>query len=374
MAKVRLLVGTRKGGFVLTSDGARKTWEVSGPHFGGWEVFHMEAAPADPDRVYASVWTGWHGAVIQRSNDGGRTWTPVGNQFTYTDANATHLGFDDKPMPWRFKRVWHLEPALDGSDTVYAGVEDAAFFRSTDAAETWEEMSGLRRHPSGAAWQPGAGGLGLHSIIIDPNNPQRVYVAISAAGVFRSDNGGETWQPANTGLRATYTPDPEPEVGYCVHKIAMHPARPNTLFMQKHGGVYRSDDAAGSWTNISGNLSSDFGFPIAVHPHDPETVYVVPITSDSQHYPPEGSLRVWRSRQGGGVWEPLGKGLPDRNCYVNVLREAMAVDRLDPGGVYVGTTGGQVYGSRDGGDTWDAMAMHLPPVLSVEAQVFDSSR
>ena len=368
MAQVRVLVGTRKGGFILTSEASRRRWEVSGPHFGGWEVFHLEASPHDSDRLHASLWTSWHGAVIQRSDDGGRTWQPVGNQFTYADSDGKHLGWEGEQKTWQFKRVWHLEPALHDAETVYAGVEDAAFFRSTDGGGVWEELTALRRHPTGSTWQPGAGGLGLHTIVLDPADPRRMFVAISAAGVFRTSDGGRTWETANTGLRATYTPEPEPEAGYCVHKIAMHPSRPATLFMQKHGGVYRSDNAGGSWTNISGNLSSDFGFPIAVHAHEPETIYVVPITSDTEHYPPGGVLRVWRSRRGDGAWEPLGHGLPDRNCYVNVLREAMAVDRLDPCGIYVGTTGGQVYGAV-GGDGWDAVAMHLPAVLSVEAQV-----
>jgi photosystem II stability/assembly factor-like uncharacterized protein len=371
MPTVRLLVGTRKGGFLITSDAARKRWDIRGPHFGGWEVYHLEASPHDPDRLYGSLWTGWHGAVIQRSDDGGRTWEPVGNQFVYADSDTTHQDFEGKQQPWQFKRVWHIEPALDRSGTLYAGVEDAAFFESMDAGGSWEELTSLRRHPTGTSWQPGAGGMGLHTIVIDPTDPRRIFVAISAAGVFRTTDGGETWTPANTGLRATYTPDPEPEAGYCVHKIAMHPSRPDTLFMQKHGGVYRTDDAGGSWTSISGNLSSDFGFPIAVNANEPETIYVVPITSDTQHYPPDGVLRVWRSRHGGGEWEPLGDGLPDRDCYVNVLREAMAVDRLDPSGVYFGTTGGQVYGSPTGGDRWDAIATHLPPVLSVEAQVIE---
>lgn len=371
MPQVRLLVGTRKGGFLITSDATRKRWDISGPHFGGWEVYHLEASPHDPDRLYASLWTGWHGAVIQRSNDGGRTWEPVGNQFVYADSDTTHQDFEGKQKPWQFKRVWHIEPALDRPGTLYAGVEDAAFFESADAGGSWEELTSLRRHPTGTSWQPGAGGMGLHTIVIDPTDPRRIFVAISAAGVFRTTDGGETWTPVNRGLRATYTPDPEPEAGYCVHKIAMHPSRPKTLFMQKHGGVYRSDDAAASWKIISGNLSSDFGFPIAVHAHEPETIYVVPITSDTQHYPPDGMLRVWRSRQGNGEWEALGSGLPDRNCYVNVLREAMAVDRLDPGGIYFGTTGGQVYGSWDSGETWAPIAMHLPAVLSVEAQVVE---
>lgn len=368
MASVRLLVGTRKGAFILTAEPSRRRWEIHGPHFGGMEVFHLEASPHNPDRLYASLWTGWHGAIIQRSDDGGQTWQAVGNKFAYADGNGTHLDLEGEQKPWQFKRVWHLEPALDAPDKVYAGVEDAAFFESADAGGAWEELTALRRHPTGATWQPGAGGLGLHTIVLDPANPQRMFVAISAAGVFRTSDRGQTWETANKGLRATYTPEPEPEAGYCVHKITMHPDRPDTLFMQKHGGVYRSDNAGTSWTTISGNLPSDFGFPIAVHAHEPETIYVIPMTSETQHYPPDGVLRVWRSRAGGPEWEPLGPGLPDRHCYVNVLREAMAVDRLDPSGIYFGTTGGQVYGSL-GGDRWDAVATHLPAVLSVEAQV-----
>jgi photosystem II stability/assembly factor-like uncharacterized protein len=368
MRQVRVLVGTRKGGFVLRSSAGRRRWTIDGPHFGGWEIFHMEASPADPDRLYAALWTGWHGTVIQRSNDGGRTWEPVGNQFAYADSQTIHQGFEGEPKPWQFKRVWHLEPLANGAETVYAGVEDASLFRSPDGGTTWEELPALRRHPTGSAWQPGAGGMGLHTIVFDPTNGDRMFVAISAAGVFRSDDAGRTWRTANKGLRAEYTPDPEPEAGYCVHKIALHPSRPGTLFMQKHYGVYRSDDAGGTWNKISGNLPVDFGFPIAVHAHEPETVYVIPITSDSEHYPPQGALRVWRSRKGDGEWEPLTKGLPQQHCYVNVLREATAVDRLDPCGIYFGTTGGQVYASQDDGDSWRAIATHLPAVLSVEAQ------
>ncbi|MCL6553162.1 MAG: exo-alpha-sialidase [Firmicutes bacterium] len=368
MITVRVLVGTRKGAFVLTADADRRTWTVDGPVFGGWEVFHVEASPADPDRVYAALWTAWHGAVVQRSDDGGRTWSPVGNQFAYADGDTVHQGFDGKPQPWRFTRIWHLEPSPEDRDVVYAGVEDAALFRSTDGGATWRELPALRRHRTAPAWAPGAGGMGLHSILLAPDRPGRLHVAISAAGVFRSDDGGQAWAVANRGLRAPYLADPEPEAGYCVHKIAMHPSRPDTLFAQKHYGVYRSDDAGTSWTRISGNLPSDFGFPIAVHAHEPQTIYVVPMTSDSEHFPPDGALRVWCSRQGDGVWEPLDAGLPARHCYVNVLREAMAVDRLDPCGIYVGTTGGQLYASRDAGAPWEAVVTHLPPVLSVEVQ------
>ena len=368
MSRVRVLVGTRKGAFVLTSDGTRKTWSVSGPHFGGWEIYHVKGSPADPDRLYASQSSSWFGQVIQRSNDGGRTWAPAGNKFVYEGVAGTHQWYDGTPHPWEFKRVWHLEPALDDPDVVYAGVEDAALFRSTDGAQTWQELAGLRGHASGAQWQPGAGGMCLHSILLDPSSAGRIYVAISAAGAFRTDDAGATWRPINRGLHSPYLPDPDAEVGHCVHHLALHPSRPQVLFMQKHWDVMRSDDAGESWRRISGNLPTDFGFPIVVHAHEPDTVYVVPIKSDSEHYPPEGKLRVFRSRTGGNEWEPLTRGLPQENCYVNVLRGAMAVDALDQCGVYFGTTAGQVYASADAGDNWTPIIRDLPAVLSVEVQ------
>jgi len=368
MSRIRLLVGTRKGAFVLTSDGTRKSWDVSGPHFGGWEMYHLKGSPADPSRLYASQSSGWFGQVIQRSSDGGRTWETMGNKFAYEGATGTHLWYDGTPHPWDFARVWHLEPSPTDPDTVYAGVEDAALFRSTDGGQTWSELPGLRRHPSAGVWQPGAGGMCLHTILLDPATPGRIFIAISAAGAFRSDDGGGSWKPINKGLRSEQIPDPTAEVGHCVHRITQHRARPNTLFMQKHWDVMRSDDAGETWREVSGNLPTDFGFPIDVHAHEPETVYVVPIKSDSEHYPPEGKLRVYRSRTGGNEWEPLTRGLPQQHCYVNVLRDAMAVDALDPCGIYFGTTGGQVYGSADGGDSWAPIVQHLPSVVAVEAQ------
>lgn len=390
MSRVRILVGTRKGAFILTSDGARKRWGVQGPHFGGLEIFHIQGSLVDPNRLYASQCSDWFGQVIQRSDDGGKTWstpgegwpstapsdTPQGesNKFVY-DASpqtgaplTTHQWYDGSQRPWAFKRVWHLEPSLTDPDTVYAGVEDAALFRSTDGGRSWHELANLRT-VKGNLWQPGAGGMCLHTIVLDPSRPGRMFIAISAAGTFRSDDGGKTWRATNKGLLSKYElPDPDAEVGHCVHRITMHPSNPNVLFMQKHWDVLRSDDAGDSWHEISGNLPSDFGFPIAVHAHEPNTVYVVPIKSDSEHYPPEGKLRVYRSRSGGNEWQPLTKGLPQEHCYVNILRDAMAVDQLDPCGIYFGTTGGQVYGSADGGDSWTAIAQNFPAVLSVEVQ------
>ena len=374
MSGVRVLVGTRKGGFVLSSDGTRDRWNVSGPHFGGWEIYHMKGSPVDPNRIYASQSSGWFGQVIQRSDDGGQTWEPAGNQFAYDGVTGTHQWYDGTPHPWEFKRVWHLEPSLTEADVVYAGVEDAALFRSSDGAKTWQEMPGLRGHGSGSKWAPGAGGLCLHTILQDPTNPERMFIAISSAGAFRTDDGGQTWTPINKGLHSQYIPDPTAEIGHCVHRLGMHRSRPNVLFMQKHWDVLRSDNAGDLWTEVSGNLPTDFGFVLDVHAHEPETIYVVPIKSDSEHYPPDGKLRVYRSRTGGNDWEALGNGLPQENCYVNVLRDAMSVDTLDPCGVYFGTTGGQVYGSANAGDSWAPIVRDLPPVLSVEVQTLGPSR
>ena len=344
-------------------------WDVAGPFFAGWEIYHVKGSPVNPDRLYASQSTGWHGQIIQRSDDAGKTWASAGNDFAYAGTPGTHQWYDGTQHPWEFKRVWHLEPSLTDPDTVDAGVEDAALFRTTDGGKSWRELAGLREHGSGKFWQPGAGGMGLHTILKDPVHPGRMFIAISAAGVFRTDDDGETWRPANRGLRTEYSlPDPDAEVGHCVHRIAMHPSRPNVLFMQKHWDVMRSDDAGENWREVSGNLPSDFGFPIDVHAHEPETIYVVPIKSDSEHYPPEGKLRVYRSRTGGNEWEALTNGLPQKDCFVNVLRDAMAVDTLDKCGIYFGTTGGQVYASPDGGDTWSAIVRDLPAVLSVEVQ------
>ena len=368
MSAVRVLVGTRKGAFVLTADGGRRDWNVEGPFFGGWEVYHVSASPVDPDRLYASQSTGWFGQLIQRSDDGGKTWNPVGNQFSYEGEVGTHQWYDGSLRPWEFTRVWHLEPSPLERDTVFAGVQDAALFRSTDGGGTWEEMPALRQHGTGPDWAPGAGGMCLHTIVIDPKDPSRMFVAISAAGVFRTNDGGKSWEPVNRGLRSEHIPNPEAEVGHCVHRIALNPSRPETLFMQKHWDVMRSDDGGDTWREISGNLPSDFGFPIAIHSHDPETVYVVPIKSDSEHYPPDGKLRVYRSRTGGDEWEALTNGLPQDDCYVNVLRDAMAVDQMESCGVYFGTTGGQVYASADSGDTWRPIVRDLPSVLSVEVQ------
>ena len=397
MTAIRVLVGTKKGAFILTADGTREDWSVSGPHFGGWEIYHVKGSTVDTDRIYASQTSDWFGQVIQRSNDGGVTWEQPGsgpklpeappssedgeempqgksNMFVYDTSGSTgkplttHQWYDGTQHPWEFARVWHLEPSLTDPDVVYAGVEDAAMFRTTDGGQSWHELAGLRGHDTGAEWSPGAGGMCLHTILLDPADPGRIFVAISAAGSFRTEDGGKTWTTINRGLSSNFMPDPDAEIGHCVHRLAMHPSNPDRLFMQKHWDVMRSDDAGANWYEISGNLPSDFGFPIDVHAHEPETVYVVPIKSDAEHYPPEGKLRVYRSRTGGHEWEALTSGLPQKDCFVNVLRDAMAVDSLDPCGIYFGTTGGQVYVSPDGGDHWSPIVRDLPSVLSVEVQ------
>jgi photosystem II stability/assembly factor-like uncharacterized protein len=390
MSNVRVLVGTHKGAFILTADGKRKNWTVEGPFFAGWEIYHVKGSPVDPNRIFASQTSGWFGQVMQRSDDGGKTWQQPGlkpgepampsfpakapNRFVYDTSDATgkplttHQWYDGTQHPWEFKRVWHIEPSLSDPNTVYAGVEDAALFRSTDGGETWHELPGLRGHGTGPQWSPGAGGMGLHTIILDPSNPDRIFIAISAAGAFRTDDGGVTWKPINKGLRSQYIPDPDAEIGHCVHHVAMSPSRPGVLFMQKHWDVLRSDDAGDNWREVSGNLPTDFGFVIDVHAHQPETIYVVPIKSDSEHFPIDGKLAVYRSKTGGNEWEALTRGLPQKDCYVNVLRDAMAVDTLDDCGIYFGTTGGQVYASPDSGETWAPIVSNLPAVLSVEVQ------
>jgi photosystem II stability/assembly factor-like uncharacterized protein len=391
MSKVRVLVGTRKGAFILSADGKREKWEVSGPHFAGWEIYHLKGSTVDPNRIYCSQSSGWFGQIIQRSDDGGKSWfqpgTPPGetktpdgmpkgesNKFKYDDSKetgaplTTHQWYDGTQHPWEFKRVWHLEPSHTDPNLVYAGVEDAAIFRSTDGGQNWHELSGLRGHGTGPQWQPGAGGMCLHTIILDKKNPNRIYIAISAAGAFRSDDAGKTWKPINQGLVSQFIPDPNAEIGHCVHHVAMHPSKPDTLFMQKHWDVMRSDNAGDRWHEVSGNLPTDFGFVIDVHAHEPETIYVAPIKSDSEHFVPDGKLRIYRSKSGGNEWEALTKGLPQSDCYVNILRDAMAVDSLDSCGVYFGTSGGQVYASSNAGDSWAPIVRDLPAVLSVEVQ------
>src|SRR5258707_678166 len=318
MSKVRVLVGTRKGAFVLTSDGKREKWDVSGPHFAGWEMYHLKSSPIDPNRIYASQTSGWFGQIIQRSDDGGKTWTQPGtppgeqtgpggmpkgesNKFVYdTSAESgkpltTHQFYDGKQHPWEFKRVWHLEPSLTDADTVYAGVEDAALFRSTDGGKNWKELSGLRGHGTGPRWQPGAGGMCLHTIILDKSDPNRIYIAISAAGAFCTDDGGKTWKPINKGLYSQYIPEPTAEVGHCVHHVAMHPSRPNVLFMQKHWDVMRSDNAGAPRQAATRNPPPPLASPTHLHPHHPHPTSLPPITTAPPHFPLAATPRASRS-------------------------------------------------------------------------------
>ena len=364
MSKVRVLVGTRKGAFILTSDGKREKWDVSGPHFAGWEMYHLKGSPADPNRIYASQTSGWFGQIIQRSDDGGKTWhqpgTPPGeaktpdgmpkgesNKFAYDagrrrrsprisgttarsiPGSSSGCGISSRrsPIPTRFTPAWKTPPSSARPTAARTGRNCPA------CAATAPARSGSRARAACAC---------TPSFSI-PAIRKRMYIAISAAGAFRTDDGGKTWKPINKGLRSQYIPDQDAEVGHCVHHIAMNPKRPGVLFMQKHWDVMRSDDAGDNWKEVSGNLPTDFGFVIDVHAHEPETIYVVPIKSDSEHYVHGGKLRVYRSKTGGNEWEALTKGLPQKDCYVNVLRDAMAVDSLDNCGVYFGTTGGQVY-------------------------------
>ncbi|MCO5214770.1 MAG: hypothetical protein M9950_01240 [Thermomicrobiales bacterium] len=322
----------------------------------------------NPDLLFVAQANDWFGQLVHRSTDGGTTWEQVGNTLNYDGETGTHQWYDGTPHPWEFRRIWHIEPSIHDENVIYAGVEDAAMFKSSDCGASWQELPALRNHSTGNSWQPGAGGLCLHTILQDPRDENRLYIAISAAGAFRTDDGGETWLPINKGLRSDYIPDPDAEVGHCVHNLALHPSNPDRLFMQKHWDVMRSDNAGDEWVEVSGDLPSDFGFPIVVHAHEPETIYVIPILSDAYHYPPEGKLRVYRSRSGGHDWEALTAGLPQENCYVNILRDAMSIDTLPECGIYFGTTGGQVYASTDSGDTWTTIVRDLPKVLSVEVQ------
>jgi len=358
---VLLLVGTMKGAFLMRSNAARARWEVGGPYFAGHSVYALAFDQrAGRHRLWAGPGSEHFGTVLRSSDDFGRTWTnPESAPVRFPDDTGAAV-----------KRIWQILPGrAEEPQTLYCGVEPAALFESRDAGETWSLVRGLHEHPHRAQWQPGGGGLGLHTIVLDPSNRNRMHVAISAGGLYRTDDGGRTWAAKNRGVRVTFGPDKFPEFGQCVHKVVRHPARPERMFLQNHWGLYRSDDAGDSWRDIAHGVPSDFGFAMAMHPHDPDTVYILPIESDEFRCTPEGKLRVYRTRDAGGSWEPLTRGLPQKDALECVLRDAMGTDPLNPAGVYFGTRSGQVWGSPDGGHAWSLVRGGLPPVLCVKACV-----
>jgi hypothetical protein len=374
--RVLVLIGTRKGGFILSSDSRREEWELSDPIFKGWNVMHMTFDQSD-QRLHAAVVHDVYGPSTHYSDDLGISWTQgkEAPSFSRQSAGNRPLGTPEEAKDpeeaqthsEKVLKVWHIKPAGDDKPGVlYAGVEPAALFISTDRGETWKMNEGLYDHPHRADWFPGAGGLCLHTIVPDPNNPERIYIAISTGGCYRTDDGGESWAPFNRNVRADFLPEKFPEYGQCVHKLVIHPKRPDVIFQQNHCGVYRSDNQAEEWIDIGeGKLPSRFGFPIAIHPHDPETVYIVLEESDEYRLSVDGSFAVWRSRDSGESWQRLTNGLPER-AHLVVLREAMATDQFENAGVYIGTSTGQVFASRDAGDSWEGIADYLPRILSVE--------
>ncbi len=359
-----LMVGTRKGGFLLTSDRSRRNWSVSGPHHAGSDIFHMTYDDREEGTVLAAINSPIWGAEIQRSGDLGASWRKAESNPSFAEESSDSV-----------EKVWHVEPDTPGEPgVVYAGVSPAALFKSMDGGDTWDEVESLTTHPTRDQWQPGLGGMCLHSIVLDPTDCDRMWVGISAAGIFGSDDGGAMWSPMNTGLRADFSPDPFPEVGYCPHKVLAHPSMPERLYQQNHCGFFRSDNGSEDWLDLSDGLPSRFGLVMGVHSEDPDTVYVVPEDNAVKEgdvgggvrYVTDAKFRVYRSRNAGADWEPLTNGLPQRNAYLHVMREGMATDSMEECGIYVGTTTGQIFYSRDNGDTWELMIDYLPPINSVD--------
>src|SRR5687768_3996781 len=358
---VVLLVGTMKGGFILRADSSRRTWEVGGPYFPGSAVYAMAFdGRAGRQRIWAGPNSMHWGGLLRTSDDFGKTWTnPEEGNVKFPESTGEAL-----------KQIWQIAPGRESEpDTLYCGVEPAALFVSRDAGVTWSLVEGLWNHPHRALWQPGGGGLCLHTVVLDPERPNRMAIAISTGGVYLTDDGGATWRASNKGVRAEFLPDKHPEFGQCVHKVAQSKRRPDRMFLQNHWGLYRSDDRGETWTDIANGVPSDFGFPMAIHPADPDCAWIVPLESDEFRCTPEGKLRVYRTKDAGASWQPLAKGLPQEGAYETVLRDALAVDSLPSTGVYFGTRSGKVFGSADEGESWSNLADGLPPVISVKTAV-----
>jgi photosystem II stability/assembly factor-like uncharacterized protein len=353
---VLVMVGTRKGTWLFWSDPERRDWHRA-QHHSGWST-HATSYDSRHDSIYAATNHAVYGGLVQRSDDGGTTWQHFNQGLDFAADEER-----------RVREIWQVQPGHpEQPDVVWAGSSEAGLFRSDDRGSTWTPVTSLNEHRTRDTWNPGGGGLILHTIIPDPSDGQCLYACVSAGGVYRSDDGGITWQPANQGTRADFMPDPLPESGQCVHKMALHPRRPSVLFQQNHCGVYRSDDRGANWVDISEGLPSRFGFPMALHPHDPHTIYVVPLEEEPR-FVPGGQMAVWRSRDDGNSWHRLTEGLPD-NAWLTILRDSLATDACERAGVYVGTTTGQVFYSRDDGDHWETLADYLPSVLSIStAQV-----
>ncbi|MDP9202093.1 MAG: exo-alpha-sialidase [Gemmatimonadota bacterium] len=355
-----------KGAFVLRSDKSRRKWKIEGPHFRGEAVYALlhDTRAAGRPRTFAATNSMHWGPTLRTSDDNGATWSEPGPQTVRFPADSGRA----------LAQIWQIAPGRPTeSDVLYCGVEPSALFESRDGGESWEPNKGLLNHEHQPQWQPGGGGLCLHTIILDPENTRRMLVAMSTGGVYRSDDGGRTWRPRNVGVRAQFLPDKYPEFGQCVHKVVHHPARPGRLFLQNHWGLYRSDDWGDSWQDIANGVPSDFGFAMQMHPHDPDTVYIVPIEADIFRATPEAKLRVYRTRNAGASWEPLTKGLPQSGAYENVLRDALTADSFDSAGIYFGTRSGKLYGSRDEGATWTEIADALPPIVCVKTGTVGAS-
>jgi hypothetical protein len=361
-----LLVGTMKGAFLFRSDASRARWQRGGPYFAGSPVYAMAYDDRhDRRRLWAAPESPHFGSVMRSSDDFGKTWS---------NGEGGNIGFPEDAGA-SLKRVWQIAPARpEEPDVLYAGVEPAALFESRDGGKSWSLVRGLWDHPHRPQWHPGGGGLCLHTVLLDPARRERIHVAISTGGVYRSDDGGRSWRTAHKGVRAEFLPDKHPEFGQCVHKVARHRLRPDRLYLQNHWGLYRTDDAGDSWKDVANGVPSDFGFAMAVHPHDPDTAYIVPLESDGFRCTPEGRLRVYRTRDAGKSWQPMTRGLPQKDALETVLRDALATDTFAKAGVYFGTRSGKLFASRDSGTSWTQVADGLPPIVCVKTSVVAKAR